>query len=79
MQSYPDLKANENFQNLSNELIQVEDEIANSRKYYNGVVKIFNSKIEMFPSNIFAKIYGYKSKIMFIAEEIEKENIKIEL
>ena len=78
-EAYPDLKANENFKNLSKELSKVEDDIANSRKYYNGVVRIYNNKVEMFPSNIFARIFGYKSKSMFEASANERENVKVEL
>lgn len=77
-ESYPDLKANENFRDLSNQLTKIEDDIANSRKYYNGVVRIFNNKTEMFPSNIFAKLFGFKSKEMFEAAASERENVKVE-
>lgn len=78
-EAYPDLKANENFKDLSKELTKIEDDIANSRKYYNGVVRMFNNKVEMFPSNIFASIFGYKRKTMFEASVSERENIKVEL
>lgn len=78
-EAYPDLKANENFKDLSNQLTKVEDDIANSRKYYNGVVRIYNNKVEMFPSNIFAGLFGYKSKAMFEASENERRNVKVEL
>ena len=78
-EAYPDLKANENFKDLSNQLTKVEDDIANSRKYYNGTVRIYNNKVEMFPSNIIAKIFGYKSKNMFKASEAERENVKVKL
>ena len=78
-EAYPDLKANENFKDLSNQLTKVEDDIANSRKYYNGVVRIYNNKVEMFPSNIFAGLFGYKSKAMFEASANERENVKVEL
>ena len=77
-EAYPDLKANENFKDLSKELSKVEDDIANSRKYYNGVVRIYNNKVEMFPSNIFAGLFGYKSKAMFEASANERENVKVE-
>lgn len=76
-EAYPDLKANENFKDLSNQLTKVEDDIANSRKYYNGVVRMFNNKVEMFPSNILAGIFGYKSKTMFEANTNERENVKV--
>ena len=78
-EAYPDLKANENFKDLSKELSKVEDDIANSRKYYNGVVRIYNNKVEMFPSNIFAGLFDYKSKAMFEASANERENVKVEL
>lgn len=77
-ESYPDLKASDNFKDLSKQLTLVEDDIANSRKYYNGVVRIYNNKIEMFPSNIFAKMFGFKSKEMFEAAASERENVKVE-
>lgn len=78
-ESYPDLKASENFINLSKELSNVEDEIANSRKYYNAVVRIFNNKVQMFPSNLIAHMIGYTSKAMFEANENERNNINVEL
>ena len=78
-EAYPDLKANENFKDLSNQLTKVEDDIANSRKYYNGVVRIYNNKVEMLPSNIFAGLFGYKSKAMFEASANDRENVKVEL
>ncbi len=78
-EAYPDLKANENFMDLSKQLKAVEEDIANSRKYYNGAVKQLNNKVEMFPSNIIAKILGYKSQKMFTIDASERENIKIDL
>ena len=78
-ESYPELKASENFINLSKNLTKVEDEIANSRKYYNAVVRMFNNKVAMFPSNICAKIFGYKEKDMFEANSNERENVSINL
>ena len=78
-ESYPELKANENFKDLSNQLSKVEDDIANARKYYNGAVRVYNNKVEMFPSNIFAGLFGYKSKAMFEANADERENVKVEL
>ena len=78
-ESYPELKANENFKDLSNQLTRVEDDIANARKYYNGTIRIYNNKVEIFPSNIIARIFGYKVKNMFVANEFERENVKINL
>ena len=78
-EAYPDLKASSNFLDLSSNLTKVEDEIANSRKYYNAVVRLFNNKVEMFPSNLLAKIFGFKEKRMFEANASERENVKVEL
>lgn len=76
-EQYPDLKANENFKDLSSQLTKIEDEIANSRKYYNGTVREFNDKVQMFPSNVVAMIFGYKAKEMFEANEEERKNVKV--
>lgn len=76
-ENYPDLKASANFQDLSRELTKVEEDIANARKYYNGAVEMFNNKVEMFPSNILAKLFGYKSKAMFETDSTERENVKV--
>ena len=78
-ESYPNLKANENFSNLAKELTKTEDEIAQSRKYYNATVRLFNNKVQMFPSNIIAKIFGYKNKAMFEANSDERNSVKIAL
>lgn len=78
-ENYPDLKASSNFIQLGDDLRKVEDDIANSRKYYNGTVRIFNSKIEMFPSNIIANLFGFKVANMFEAEMDSKNNIKVDL
>ena len=77
-EAYPDLKANQNFQALQADLSKIEDEIANARKYYNGAVKMMNDKVEVFPNNIFAKIFGFKKQEMFSAEEEKRENVKVE-
>lgn len=76
-ESYPELKANENFKDLSSQLTKVEEDIANSRKYYNGVVRQFNDKVEMFPSNIIAGLFGYKSKEMFEVASDERKNVEV--
>ena len=78
-ESYPDLKANENFKDLSKQLTKIEDDIANSRKYYNGTVRIFNNKVQMFPSNIVARVLGYKEQKMFEVNETERKNVQVNL
>ena len=78
-ENYPELKASSNFSQLSKELTKIEDDIANSRKYYNGTVRILNNQIQMFPSNIIAKIFGFKQANMFEAKLEEKNNVNVEL
>lgn len=78
-ENYPDLKASQNFIELSHDLTKIEDEIANSRKYYNGTVRILNNKIQMFPSNIVANLFGFHSANMFEANVDEKNNVKVDL
>lgn len=78
-EAYPELKASDNFKDLSKQLTIIEDEIANSRKYYNGTVRLYNNMVQMFPSNIVACIFGYKAKKMFEANKEERENVKVNL
>lgn len=78
-ESYPELKANDNFIDLSKQLTKVEEDIANARKYYNGTIKIMNNKVQMFPSNLVAKMLGFKEQKMYEAKVEEKENVKVEL
>lgn len=78
-EQYPQLKANENFINLNNQLQRTEEDIANARKYYNAVVKRFNNKIQMFPSSIIASMFSFKKQTMFVVENAaERENVKVE-
>ena len=77
-ESYPDLKANQNFLELSDQLKAIEDDIANSRKYYNAVVKQFNTKCEVFPSNLIASMFHFEKKPMFeVNAAEERENVKV--
>ena len=76
-ESYPQLKADEGFRNLQNQLVVLEDEISQSRKYYNGVVKVMNNKIEIFPSNLFAAILGFKRYPFFMVDEYERQNVQV--
>ncbi|HZK39502.1 MAG TPA: LemA family protein, partial [Clostridia bacterium] len=78
-EAYPDLKANSNFISLQGQLTEMEGEIANSRKYYNAIVKTFNTKVEVFPSNIIAKLFKFTRKTMFEVEEAEqRQNVKVQ-
>jgi len=76
-ESYPDLKANTNFITMQNDLKSMEGEIANARKYYNAIVREFNTKCESFPSNIIASIFKFKKQPLFEIEESHRDNIKI--
>lgn len=77
-ENYPALQANQNFMDLQQQLQQIESEIAQSRKYYNAVVKQFNNKIEVFPSNIIAGWFKFKRTSMFEVENAEeKKNVQV--
>jgi LemA protein len=77
-ENYPDLKANTNFLQLQTDLTDTQDKIMAAQRFYNGNVRDFNTKIEVFPTNIYAKQLGF-GKFEFIeAEEDEKANVKVE-
>jgi len=71
-ENYPDLKANTNFLSLQSNLQNLEAEIASSRKYYNGCVKLYNTEIDIFPSNIVAKRHNFEKKVLFEIENKEQ-------
>lgn len=77
-EQYPDLKANQNFMQLSGELSSLENDIANARKYYNGTVKNYNMACQTVPSNIIASIFNFQTKRMFeVSDEAQRENVKV--
>jgi LemA protein len=76
-EAYPDLKASSNFQDLQRQLEDTEDKVAYSRQFYNSNVLDFNSKIQMFPSNIIANSFGFKPFEFFEAEEDAKKSVKV--
>lgn len=76
-ESYPDLKANTNFMDLQNNLKETEDKISFSRQFYNDSVLTYKNKLEMFPSNIVAGIFGFKPEPFFEANEEEKKNVEV--
>ena len=79
-ESYPELKANENFKDLQNQLSRLETEILQARKYYNGVVKTFNTKIETFPTSLIVGLFGGKFTKMTYLEisDTERQNVKVQ-
>ncbi|MEK7598667.1 MAG: LemA family protein [Patescibacteria group bacterium] len=77
-EAYPDLKANQNFLELQRELTDTEDKIQAARRFYNGNVRDFNIKIEVFPNNVFAGMLRFTKRDFFGIEEGEKEPVKVE-
>lgn len=76
-ENYPQLKANENFKALQDELVTLENKIAYTRQYYNDAVVELNKKIEQVPTNIVAGVMGLKKKPYFEARELEREAVKV--
>lgn len=76
-EAYPNLKANENFLELQRELTDTEDKIQAARRFYNGNVRDFNIRIEVFPTNLIAKQLGFTAREFFAADEAEKEAVKV--
>ena len=78
-ENYPDLKANQNFADLSEELRNTENKISFSRQFYNDSVTMYNTKLEVFPSNIIAGMFNFKQKELFSAESDEaRKNVKVD-
>jgi len=76
-ENYPDLKANQNFLDLQNQLAEIEDQIQMSRRYYNGTVRNMNIMVESFPSNLVAKRYNFTKAEFFDMDEAEKAVPKV--
>ncbi len=77
-ENYPDLKANQNFAKLQDELSDTENKIQASRRFYNGNVRDFNTAIEKFPGNLFAKSMNFMAKEFFtIDEEIQRQTPQV--
>ena len=78
-ENYPDLKANQNFSELQEELRNTENKISFSRQFYNDSVTMYNTKLELFPSNIVASMFGFKAETLFEAENDEaRKNVKVD-
>jgi LemA protein len=77
-ENYPDLKANQNFLQLQTELSDIENKIAASRRFFNSTVNEYNSSIETFPTNIVAKLFGFKREEFFATAEVEKAVPKVQ-
>ena len=78
-ENYPDLKANQNFLALQNELTDTEDKIQAARRFYNGMVRDLNTKIQVFPTNMFASMFGF-TKMDFFGNDLtdaEKQPVQV--
>jgi len=77
-ENYPELKANENFMQLQNELVDTEDKIQSARRFYNSITRDFNTKIQQFPSSLIAQPFGFRAEAFFeISEPEQRENVEV--
>lgn len=72
LETYPDLKANQNFMQLQNEIADLENKLAAVRRFFNSTTRELNNAVETFPSNIFAKMFGFKKEPMFEVPQEER-------
>lgn len=77
-ESYPDLKANQNFTSLQDELSATEDKISYARQFYNDTVMTFNTAIEVFPASMIASSLGFTSRTYFEIDQAQTEPVKVE-
>lgn len=78
-ENYPELKASQNFSELSEELRNTENKISFSRQFYNDSVTMYNTKLELFPSNIVAGMFNFQKRDLFAAESDEaRKNVKVD-
>jgi LemA protein len=68
-EAYPDLKSNQNFMQLQSDLTDTEDKIQAARRFYNGSVRDFNTKVQAFPTNLLASMFGFSEKAFFDIDE----------
>lgn len=78
-ENYPDLKANQNFSELSEELRNTENKISFSRQFYNDTVTMYNQKLQLFPSNIIANMFNFTPRELFTVDNAEaRKNVKVD-
>ncbi len=78
-EGYPELKANQNFTELSEELRNTENKISFSRQFYNDTTTMYNTKLQVFPSNIIAGMFNFKARDLFTVESDEaRKNVKVD-
>lgn len=76
-ENYPDLKSNTNFLSLQEELSNTENKLSTSRQSYNNITTTYNTKLEVFPSNIIANMFGFKQEDLFNVNDEAKQNVKV--
>lgn len=78
LEAYPELKANQNFLNLQDQLTQIEGDIEKSRRYYNGTVREQNNRVQTFPTNIFAGMFGFSKMPFYQVDDVEdRKNVDV--
>ncbi len=79
-ESYPDLKANQNFMQLQSDITDTEDKIQAARRFYNGNVRDYNTRMQQFPGNIFASMFGFKPREFFDIDDKgpESQPVKVQ-
>ena len=78
VESYPELKANVNFLQLQDELSETEDKVTYARQFYNDAVTIYNDKIQMFPGNLVAGIFGFREEELFNSDDAAKDAPRVQ-
>lgn len=78
VENYPDLKANQNFQQLQNQLETIENEVRNSRRGFNETINTYNTKVRSFPMNLLSGMFGFKAKEGFKADEGAEKAPKVQ-
>lgn len=77
VENYPELKANENFLDLQKTLTDIEEKLQLARRYFNGTVKVMNTKIEVFPGNVLAGMFNFVKKEYFEIEDEARDNVNV--
>jgi len=76
-EAYPQLRASEQFTALQGSLNEVEDALQNSRRYYNAVVRDYNTKLQSFPTNLIGGMFGFQKRTFFEVEATDRENVQV--
>ncbi len=78
-EAYPELQADENFRSLQTSLTEVEDHLQYARRYYNGAVRVFNTRVESFPHLLLAGPFGFRQAEFFEADDEARANVRVNL